>query len=36
LTAAVVVVGLAVIVAAGRYVATGNDRIARIVSRGHV
>ncbi len=36
LATGVVVVGLAVIVVGCRYVATGNDRIARLVSRGHV
>ncbi len=35
-TAAAVVVGIGVLVASCRYIAIGNERIARLVSRGHV
>jgi succinoglycan biosynthesis transport protein ExoP len=35
-TTAAVVVGLGLIVASCRYIAIGNERIARLVSRGHV
>jgi hypothetical protein len=36
MTTAAVVVGIAVLVAGCRYIAIGNERVARLVSRGHV